>query len=145
MSVERTANPTRPTSPPARVFTVESANQSLVYVRRIVHDVTVHYARLNEWRAERDHCIAAGDARERIEELGQLIDETVDTLNRLYDELAAVGCELKDWATGLVDFPSERDGRPICLCWRLGEPRVAWWHELQAGYAGRLPIIPDPA
>lgn len=46
---------------------------------------------------------------------------------------------------GLVDFPSTLDGRWIHLCWQSGEPRVAYWHELTAGYAGRQPITPDLA
>src|SRR5262245_33878949 len=48
------------------------------------------------------------------------------------DELAALGVELKDPETGLVDFRAEREGRVVYLCWRLGEPRIDWWHELEA-------------
>jgi hypothetical protein len=44
---------------------------------------------------------------------------------------------LRDPETGLVDFPGERDGRRIWLCWRLGEERVGHWHELEAGFVGR--------
>jgi hypothetical protein len=36
-----------------------------------------------------------------------------------------------------VDFPSLREGRIVYLCWRLGEDEVAWWHEVDAGFAGR--------
>ena len=41
---------------------------------------------------------------------------------------------------GLVDFPSIRDGEEIYLCWKLDEQRVAWWHEPDAGFAGRQPL-----
>jgi hypothetical protein len=55
-------------------------------------------------------------------------------------ELDALGVELKDPDTGLIDFQSRRQGRIVYLCWRLGEPRIDWWHELDAGFAGRLPL-----
>ena len=45
--------------------------------------------------------------------------------------------ELKDYFTGLIDFPCWMDDREVYLCWRLGEPEVAHWHELDAGFAGR--------
>ena len=52
-------------------------------------------------------------------------------------ELNALGVELKDYYTGLVDFPGWMNGHEVYLCWRLGEPEVAHWHELDAGFAGR--------
>lgn len=56
-------------------------------------------------------------------------------------ELQAMGIELKDIASGLIDFPALREGRPVYLCWRLGEgERIGWWHELDAGFAGRQPL-----
>jgi hypothetical protein len=61
-------------------------------------------------------------------------------MRRLLEELESIGCEFKDVHTGLVDFRSMRDGRAVYLCWRLGEERIAFWHELDAGYAGRQPL-----
>jgi hypothetical protein len=54
--------------------------------------------------------------------------------------LGARGIQLKDLQRGLVDFPSVRDGRPVLLCWLLGEPSVDFWHELTTGFAGRRPL-----
>jgi hypothetical protein len=51
-----------------------------------------------------------------------------------------LGGQVKDMATGLVDFPSRRRGRAVLLCWRLGEARVGSWHEADAGFAGRTAI-----
>ena len=51
------------------------------------------------------------------------------------------GIALRDIGSGLVDFPALANGRPIWLCWKLGEGDIAWWHELQAGVAGRRPLI----
>jgi hypothetical protein len=54
--------------------------------------------------------------------------------------LAERGILLRDPETGLVDFPAERDGRRVFLCWKLGEDRVGWYHEEDSGYAGRRPL-----
>jgi len=56
------------------------------------------------------------------------------------DELQAIGCELKDYRMGLVDFIGRHQGRDVCLCWRLGESSVAFWHEMDSGFAGRQPV-----
>jgi hypothetical protein len=54
--------------------------------------------------------------------------------------LAEAGILLRDPETGLVDFPAERDGRVVFLCWRLGEDHIAWFHETDTGFSGREPI-----
>ena len=54
-------------------------------------------------------------------------------LERLHD----LDIELKDLQTGLIDFYHEREGRRVYLCWRLGEPEVLFWHDLDTGFAGR--------
>lgn len=54
--------------------------------------------------------------------------------------LADRGILLRDPATGLIDFPAERDGARVLLCWRLGEDRVAWYHDEQTGFSGRKPL-----
>lgn len=51
-----------------------------------------------------------------------------------------IGCDLKDLDQGLVDFPSYRDGKLVYLCWKRGEDRVRYWHDLDSGYAGRQPL-----
>ena len=56
------------------------------------------------------------------------------------EQLEAMDIVLRDADRGLVDFPSIRDGEQIYLCWQAGEPRVAWWHEPDAGFAGRQPL-----
>ena len=54
--------------------------------------------------------------------------------------LARRGILLRDPETGLVDFPAERDGRRVFLCWRLGEDSIAWYHDEEAGFSGRRPL-----
>ena len=54
--------------------------------------------------------------------------------------LAEEGILLRDPDTGLVDFPAEREGERVFLCWRLGEDRVAWFHGTEVGFSGRRPL-----
>lgn len=56
------------------------------------------------------------------------------------DDIQFLGAEVKDPEQGLVDFRTRRDGEVVYLCWRLGEARIAYWHDLRSGYAGRRPI-----
>lgn len=69
------------------------------------------------------------EARVVAEELDAVVHEIQDT-----------GAHLKDIQFGLIDFPSERDGEIVYLCWQFGEPEVAFWHGLEDGFAGRRPV-----
>lgn len=61
-------------------------------------------------------------------------------LQRIVEEVGALGVILRDPSTGLIDFPATRDGAEIFLCWRFGEDAVGWWHERATGFAGRRRI-----
>lgn len=64
----------------------------------------------------------------------------VETLRNHVDDIQSLGCIIKDIETGLVDWPAIRGDQPVFLCWRYGEPAVGFWHEEEAGFAGRRPI-----
>lgn len=66
--------------------------------------------------------------------------DAVHHLNRRLQRLAELGVQLKDVEKGLVDFPAWREGQEVLLCWRLDEPAVAFWHDLESGFAGRQPL-----
>ena len=107
--------------------------------------------------ALRDDRDAIGAAQLRLKQLGaggddadqraQLAKEQeqmtviVRRMERTVRQIDAWGITLRDIGTGLVDFPALANGRPIWLCWKLGEGDIAWWHELDAGIAGRKPLI----
>ena len=57
--------------------------------------------------------------------------------------LQAIGCQLKDLETGLIDFPTLYRGKEVYLCWRLGEPGIAFWHHIEDGFQGRKSIDAD--
>ena len=71
-------------------------------------------------------------------------DNRVERLNRdlrsAAGHLSELGIEVKDPEKGLVDFYHQRDGRVVYLCYILGETDIGFWHELQAGFAGRQPL-----
>ncbi len=61
-------------------------------------------------------------------------------LEDFVDELSEIGCELKDYQTGLIDFVGRHEGRDVYLCWKLGEERITHWHEVDTGFAGRQSV-----
>ena len=76
-------------------------------------------------------------------ELGEVHAEVArlaEELAAALDDLDELGILVKDLDTGLVDFPSELDGEPVLLCWRLGEDEIAWYHGHDDGFAGRRPL-----
>ncbi len=128
------------------VFTVESANRTLPLVRRIVEDIVRQHRLWREKILELDLIASttkADDPRERAEQLEREAQALSREIDGYQHELEELGIELKDRRLGLVDFASEMNGRPVLLCWRLGEPEVQFWHEVDAGYAGRQPLSPS--
>jgi hypothetical protein len=122
-----------------RCFSVVQANRSLVLVRRIVGDIVRDYRRLRGLQ----EAFESYDQKGNLGLAEQARQGYVDVFNRLSelrDELEEIGCELKDYDLGLVDFPARLEGREVVLCWRLGEQTVAFWHEIDGGYSARRPI-----
>src|SRR5688572_18905037 len=128
-----------------RTFTVDEANRMLPLVRRIAQDIMEQHAR---WREVVDACeiAAAGGQRtapgeiETLQRRAQALAAEIDGYVR---ELHDLGVRATGFEAGLVDFPGEIDGRPVYLCWRVGEPSVQFWHEENAGFAGRQPLVAD--
>jgi hypothetical protein len=70
---------------------------------------------------------------ERLSEIREMLRQHLEFITKL-------GIQVKDLDTGLIDFPTMRDGEEVLLCWRLGEPNIACWHTYEDGYMGRRPI-----
>lgn len=133
-----------------RLFSVEEANRMLPLVRPIVSDIVRQFQIVTELKSRMD-AVRPKVTRKREndpyrEELAQTeaeLDREQARLTDYVDELTKLGVELRG-VDGLCDFPSLREGREVFLCWRLGEPEVMFWHDVDAGFAGRQPIEPSP-
>lgn len=119
-----------------KYFTLEEANGSLPYVKRVVSDLTACYRHVLEIRQDMDH----PSADQSTNQLDKAYDQAMDRLSELVDELSLVGVELKDFEKGLLDFPSLQEGREVLLCWKLGEEKIVAWHEVDAGFQGRQDV-----
>jgi hypothetical protein len=119
-----------------RLYTLEEANAQLPDLRE----------RLPRLRIARDGLIAASERiKEAVASDGGGVAEAgwfthQQTLKTELEYLAERGILLRDPEIGLIDFPAERGGRPVYLCWRLGEDEVAWYHEANAGFGSRKPL-----
>jgi hypothetical protein len=125
-----------------KYFTPDQANATLPLVRAIVKDITELARELRDRHERLSRLKPGGKGRSEAheEELHQAHEEFEALKERLQGfvtELTSLGVELKDYLVGLIDFPCRMNGREVYLCWRLGEPDVAHWHELDAGFAGR--------
>lgn len=134
-----------------KLFTVDSANAALPLVRAIVNDLAELSREVVE-RRDRLSLLLAGRERGNqdaySEELTQIEEELEKDSRRLQEyveELRALGVEPKNGPEGLVDFPAMMEGRPVYLCWKLGEPEVLHWHDLDAGFRGRQPLTAGAA
>ena len=128
---------------PETLYTVDRANRTLPYVRRIAEDLVRDYAR---WRARIRAIEVAGAAGrpalvdESSRRLQRETQELAADIQASLGELAAIGVECKSLDEGLIDFPALVDGAPAFLCWKVGETTVDWWHRRDAGFGGRQPL-----
>jgi hypothetical protein len=129
-----------------RLYSPEEATRTLPLVRRIVDDIVRAHRRWREIVTELELAATIPASEEpagrtsMLEREAQGLAAELDAFTR---ELSILGITLKDRRMGLVDFPAERDGRLVWLCWRLGEPSVQYWHEWDAGFGGRQPLDPE--
>jgi len=123
------------------VFTLEKAKAALPLVSRIVGDVKKTW---NEIVAKKEEFTkrTQGDSSlgEDVLKFREEIQALADKMNDYDQELSQLGIELKDPATGLIDFYCRHEDRLVYLCWRHGEDDIDFWHELDAGVAGRQPL-----
>jgi hypothetical protein len=127
-----------------RLFTLAEALALLPTVRQLLIEIQAAKAEFDALSAEVERLLgltggnghlAADVASARAE-----VQTEGTKLQALMAELDGLGVQIKGIEEGLVDFPSERDGRVILLCWRLGEETIAWWHDETSGFAGRQPL-----
>ena len=129
----------------ATYFTRQEAEALLPQIEPLLLDLQQRHDTLLTLRADLENLQArmrgnGHGLHERLEQLRRQYAEALEAVNKLMRRIQSFGCQIKDPATGLIDFPALRDGREILLCWRLGEAGIHWWHDLDAGFQGRQPL-----
>lgn len=122
-----------------RYFTLEEANAALEWLRPLVAQVLDIRGRILHLQPELEPVLlkvlnnggnqAASQAAEYFEKLRVLIERIQES-----------GAEMKDINSGLLDFRAMREGQEVYLCWRYGEDEIGYWHDIEAGFAGRQPL-----
>ena len=133
---------------PRQLYTVQEASQRLPLVRSIVKDIVELYEdvtdrceRLDRLKEGRGNQEADNLYSEELEQSEEALEKDLMKLEEYRLELEAIGAELKDPQQGLVDFRSQLEDREIYLCWKLGEPEIGHWHELDEGFEGRQELV----
>ncbi len=128
-----------------KLFTLDEANALLPRLREILAEMQEKKASLDRVRAELGEMTRTASGNGHL--LAQQVDrrrrdgETLsERLNALLGEINRLGCELKGLEEGLIDFRSKRGNRTVYLCWKLGEERIGYWHDLETGFASREPL-----
>jgi hypothetical protein len=141
-----------------RFYDLDDANARLPELRTILatlREQREELIRLRDQVLERQEAVEAGtgraaegsadsddpvsDAELRLIRLR--MQGVIDQMQAGVARIDALGIALRDIESGLIDFPALVSGRQVCLCWRLGEGDVEWWHEMTTGFSGRQPLI----
>ena len=120
-------------------FTLEEANKALKIIRPLMHEVQAIRQKILANQPEAWPAIekSAGNGGNRA--LSDMVQD-FERFDMLIHQIQDTGAQIKDINTGLLDFSALKDGREVYLCWQYGEEDIAFWHEVEAGFAGRQPI-----
>ena len=122
-----------------KFFTVQQANKSLVLLQRIVGEIIDEYNKL----LQVEELIETAEETNNNHRLGEYRKElvrSVDAVHGCLEELDYIGASVRDFRTGVVEFPAIYEGREIRLCWVYGDEKISYWHELDSGLYSREEI-----
>jgi hypothetical protein len=122
-----------------RLFTLEQANQLLQTLRPLVDDLVATRDQIVTIRPELDSGVQKALGNGASKATGELL-KLFRRIERLINKVHSHGVLVKDVDQGLLDFPAEKDGRVVFLCWKHGEASIGHWHDLDAGFGGREPL-----
>lgn len=126
-----------------RVFTLSEARGLMPRLRKLLTRVLKEREALLDMRVEIDLAREKADAGGGGSPMGPAYLTHLIAFSEAIQEVEYMGVHVKDLRTGLVDFPYDRDGRIVYLCWRPDEDEISWWHETDAGFAGRQPLTDE--
>ncbi len=122
-----------------RLFTVDEANALLPTLRPLLIDILQARQNIVAAQPELWPVLEKAVNNGGSKKAGAVLAD-FEVIQRNVKAIQELGIEIKDINIGLVDFPAERDGREVYICWRFDEPRVTHWHDLDSGFSGRQPL-----
>lgn len=122
-----------------KYYTPVEANDLLEIVRPMIGDLMQIGERVRARGPEIWAMVEKSAGNGGNPELSKMLPD-FDRLDAILHRLQDMEIEVKDLASGLIDFPALRDGTVVYLCWKYGEGNIQFWHEIEAGFAGRQPI-----
>ncbi len=125
-----------------RFFTVEEARETLPRVRELIQQMVAMIGALEEAKQHVKELAEKGEMNTGSS-VGTRYIEGLAQISECVAAIQETGCIVKSIDEGLVDFPHLREGREVYLCWKNGEPDIGYWHEVDAGFAGRTPLDQD--
>ena len=130
-----------------RYFTLNQAQRLIPEVERLLRDALFHKHEFQKTHDEleqiNDRIRMAGGMRvdpSALLSLRARRDTSASTLKQLLDDIQETGAQVKDLDIGLIDFMTLYENREVCLCWKLGEDAIHFWHGAEEGFRGRKPI-----
>ena len=123
----------------SRYFTLPEANQTLNTIRPLMDEVQAIREKIMSTHREPWSAIEKSVGNGGSRALSKIVVD-FEKLDVLVHKILDTGVLIKDVNIGLLDFPALKDGREVYLCWQYGEGDIAFWHKIEAGYAGRQPI-----
>jgi hypothetical protein len=124
----------------ARYYRLDEANERVADLRPMLEKLRADRNAVAELQQKIRDVRSNNGSADHAAEIGRIEDEMRAIVSRMKDAVDQVdewGIALRDIGTGLIDFPALANGRPIWLCWRLGEGDIGWWHEADSGFDSR--------
>ena len=123
----------------SQYFTLQEANSALTIIRPLMDEIQAIRQEILARQPDVWPVVERSAGNGGSQAASQMVRE-FERLDALVHQVQATGALFKDINLGLLDFPALRDGHEVYLCWKYGEGDIAFWHEIEAGYAGRQPI-----
>ena len=129
-----------------KLYTLAEAEAMLPQIRDELLSMQASKREVDDVRSYLEHAVSTTSGNGHVRDENTLAEKRrraealVEDINARLRLINDWGIELKGLDEGLIDFPSDREGRVVYLCWRLGEDAIAWWHEIEEGFPGRRPL-----
>ena len=129
-----------------RVFTPSEANAALIALRPVAERMVAHRRALLEAQIRQARLVTriagnGGDfTPDEVRSAAEEVAREVEAIAECVRDINDAGVQVKDVDEGLLDFPARRGDEGVLLCWKVGEPEVAFWHGVEEGFAGRKPL-----